>query len=80
MSGNIKAREILEMLQDYPERVYPDPPPLDAKGKPIKQKEDKKKPKKRKKKEPPFPIPEWATELDAVQQQVKLIEGLAQNA
>jgi len=68
MSGNIKAREILEMLQEYPERIYPDPPVLDAKGKPIKQKEEKKKVKKRKRKEPPFPIPEWAVELDAVQQ------------
>lgn len=73
MSGNIKAREILEMLQEYPERVYPDPPPVDAKGKPIKQKDEKAKKKKRKKKEPPFPIPDWAQELDAVQQQVKLI-------
>mgnify|MGYP000969113216 CR=1 FL=1 len=68
MSGNIKAREILKMLLDYPERVYPDPVPLDAKGKPIKQKEDPKKKPKRKKKEPPFPTPDWALEIEAVEQ------------
>lgn len=52
------------MLQDYPQREYPEPEPLDAKGKPIK-KDPKAKPKK-KKKEPPFPTPDWAIELDAV--------------
>ena len=44
---------------DYPIREYPEPEPLDAKGKPLKAKDDKKKPKKRKK-EPAFPTPEWA--------------------
>ena len=66
MKGNIQAREILQMLVDYPERVYPDPPPLDAKGKPIKVKEDPKKKKKKKRREPPFPMPDWAIELSAV--------------
>ena len=63
MNGNIKARDILEMLLDYPEREYPEPEEIDPKKK--KNKEEPKK-KKRKKKEPPFPIPEWATELEAV--------------
>lgn len=80
MQGNIKAREILQMLVEYPERVYPDPPPVDAKGKPIKVKEDPKKKKKRKKKEPPFPMPDWAVELEAVQQKVKTLQSLVNNA
>ena len=60
MNDNIVARETLQLLLDYPIREYPEPEPLDAKGKPIKAKDDKKKPKKRKKKEPAFPLPEWA--------------------
>ena len=52
MSGNIKAREILQMLLDYPEREYPVVEVVD--------------PKKKKKKEPPFPTPDWALELDSV--------------
>lgn len=80
MDGNIKAREILQMLVEYPERVYPDPPPLDAKGKPIKQKDDPKKKKKRRKKADNFPMPEWAMDLDVVQKQVKEIQSLASNA
>ena len=67
MNGNIKARDILEMLLDYPEREYPEPEEVDPKKK--KSKEEPKK-KKRKKKEPPFPIPEWATELESVISQV----------
>ena len=50
---------------------------MDAKGKPIKQKDDKKKPKKKKRKEPPFPTPAWATELEDVQKTVKKISDLA---
>ena len=65
MTGNIKAREILQMLLDYPEREYPVPEPVDPKKKKAKADEKEKK-KKKKKKEPPFPIPEWATELEAV--------------
>jgi hypothetical protein len=57
------------MLQDYPPREYPEPEPLDKNGKPIKQNaKDKDKKPKKKKKEPPFPTPEWAIELDVVQQ------------
>ena len=56
MSGNIKARETLEMLLSYPEREYPEPED-------PKEKKDKKAPPKKKKKEPPFPLPEWAEEL-----------------
>ena len=73
LNGNLKARDILKMLQDYPPREYPEPEPLDAKGKPIKQSSKDAKDKKptKKKKEPPFPMPDWAVELEAVQQQVK---------
>lgn len=75
MNGNLRAREILELLVSYPERIYPEPEPLDKNGKPLK-KDPKEKPKK-KVKVPPFPTPDWAMELDAVQQKVKLLEGLA---
>lgn len=66
MSGNIKAREILQMLLDYPEREYPVVEPVDPKKKKVVKANEKEKKKKKKKKEPPFPIPEWATELEAV--------------
>ena len=73
MSGNIKARETLQMLLDYPEREYPEPED------PNDKKKDKKKdpPKKKRKKEPAFPTPEWALELDAVTNKVKQMEQLA---
>ena len=59
MSGNIKARSTLQMLQAYPEREYPEPEdPNDKKSK-----DKKAPPKKKKKKEPAFPTPEWAEEL-----------------
>jgi hypothetical protein len=67
MNGNIKAREILQMLLDYPEREYPEVEIVDPKKKKsasaVKKEDDKKK-KKKKRKEPPFPIPEWANELE----------------
>ena len=78
MNGNLQAREIYMKLSNYPPREYPEPEPLDAKGKPIK-KDPKAKPKK-KKKEPPFPYPEWATELQPVIDQIKVIESLVANA
>ena len=59
MSGNIKARETLQILQDYPERVYPEPED-------PKKKDKKAPPPKKKKKKDNFPTPEWALELDAV--------------
>jgi hypothetical protein len=62
-------------LEDYPVREYPEPELLDKSGKPIKK--DDKKPKKKKKKEPPFPLPEWALQLEDVQKKVKLIDQLA---
>ena len=80
MEDNITARETLQLLLDYPIREYPEPEPLDAKGKPIKQKDDKKKPKKKKRKEPAFPTPNWAIELEDVQKTVKKIKDLAQRA
>lgn len=72
MSGNIKARDTLDMLIAYPERDYPEPEdPNEKKGK------DKKPVKKKKKKEPPHATPEWAEELDAVVEKVKQMEKLA---
>lgn len=51
MSGNIKAREILQMLLDYPEREYPEMEVFDPKKKkgaaPAKKEEVKKKKKRR---------------------------------
>jgi hypothetical protein len=65
MNGNIRAREILQMLLDYPEREYPEVEIVDPKKKKQQvKKEDDKKKKKKKKKEPPFPMPEWANELE----------------
>ena len=80
MSGNIKAREILQMLLDYPEREYPEMEVFDPKKKKgaAPKKEEVKK--KKKKKEPPFPTPEWALELDAVVSQVRNMESLLADA
>lgn len=80
MGDNIDARATLKLLFDYPEREYPEPEPLDNKGKPMKAKDDKKKGKKRKKKEPPFPTPAWAIELDAVVKTVKKLRDLTGRA
>ena len=67
------ARETLQILLEYPERVYPEPEdPNDKKAK-----DKKAPPKKKKKKEPAFPTPEWATELEAVISKVKNMEQLA---
>lgn len=53
------------MLLDYPEREYPEVEIVDPKKKKQQvKKEDDKKKKKKKKKEPPFPMPEWANDLD----------------
>lgn len=52
------------MLLDYPEREYPEVEIIDPKKKKQVKKEEEKKKKKKKKKEPPFPIPEWAIDLD----------------
>ena len=70
MSGNIKARDTLSMLQAYPERDYPEPEDPTAK-------KDKKAPPKKKKKVPPFPTPDWAEELTAVIEKVKEMEQLS---
>ena len=82
MNGNIKAREILQMMLDYPEREYPIVEAIDPKKKKTmpKPKEDEKKKKKKKKKEPAFPIPEWATELESVITQVHNMENLLADA
>ena len=71
MGGNIRARETLKMLLDYPEREYPEPEdPNDKK------KDKKAPPKKKKKKEPAFPTPEWAEDLEAVVKKKKEMEEL----
>jgi len=70
MSGNIKARETLEMLLGYPEREYPEPEETDPKKK-------DKAPKKKKKKEPKFDTPPWAEELDAVIKKVQEMASLS---
>lgn len=74
MNGNTNAREIYMQLHNYPIREYPEPEPLDAKGKPMK-KDPKAKPKKKGKKVA-FNTPEWALELDDVVKQVKAMEAL----
>lgn len=71
MAGNIEARETLQMLQDYPEREYPEPED------PNDKKKDKKAPPKKKKKGPPFPTPPWAEEITEVEKKVQLMRKLA---
>lgn len=71
MTGNLNARDTYALLAGYPERIYPEPEPMDKNGKPLKK--DKNEKPKKKKKEPPFPTPDWALELDSVQQKVKLL-------
>ena len=70
MRGNIQARETLQMLLDYPIREYPEPEDPNAK-------KDKKAPPKKKKKEPPFPLPEWAEQLDDVRKKATEMANLA---
>ena len=78
MNGNLNARDIYKMLHDYPQREYPEPEPLDAKGKPLK-KDPKAKPKKKGKKVN-FPTPDWALELDDLIKKIKEIEALVADA
>ena len=59
------------MLQDYPEREYPEPED------PNDKKKDKKAPPKKKKKGPAFPTPPWAEELTEVEKKVTLMRKLA---
>jgi hypothetical protein len=81
MNGNIRAREILQMMLDYPEREYPVIEVVDPKKKKTAvKKEEKEKKKKKKRKEAPFPIPEWATELQSLIQQIQSMEGLVADA
>jgi hypothetical protein len=80
MKGQIKAREILQMLLDYPEREYPIEEIVDPKKKKVVKKDDKEKKKKKKKKEPPFPIPDWATEIEEVVLKVESMHSLVTDA
>jgi len=61
MDGNIKARHILSMFVEYPERVYPE--------------EDLTDPKK-KKKEKPLDYPEWGEELTNVRSTLDTMKKL----
>lgn len=78
MNGNLDARDTYALLHAYPDRVYPEPEPLDKNGKPLKK--DKNEKPKKKKKEPPFPTPDWAIELDKVVAKVKTLQILVQDA
>ena len=78
MRENIQARDLLDKLSIYPDRIYPEPEIIDPKKK-VK-KEDEKKKKKRKKREPPFIFPEWATELEVVVKEVNNLTNLVKKA
>lgn len=72
MRGNIQARETLQMLLEYPTRIYPEPEEIDPK-----KKDKKAPPKKKKKKGDIFPTPAWAEELVAVIKKVAEMKDLA---
>lgn len=74
MSKNIRAREILDLLEQYPPREYPEEPEPDPKNKGKSAPPPPKK--KKKKKEPPFPMPEWAKELQTVIDEVNNLKTL----
>lgn len=74
MKRNIKAREILDLLEQYPPREYPEVEVVDPKNKNKKAPEPPKK--KKKKKQPPFPTPEWALNLDTLKEEVKNLDDL----
>ncbi len=80
MNRNIRAKQILERFQAYPERVYPVQEVVDPKKKKMKKKEEKKKVPKRKKREPPFLIPDWATDLIEVTKEVEAMNSLIKKA
>lgn len=77
MQRNIKAREILDLLEEYPPREYPEVEEPDPKNKNKKQEPPKKK--KKKKKEPPFPMPEWAVDLETMISEVDKLKELMQS-
>lgn len=77
MKRNIRAREILELLEAYPPREYPEVAEPDPKNKNKSAPPPPKK--KRKKKEPPFPMPEWAKELPTVIEEVNNLKTLLGN-
>ena len=77
MKRNIKSRDILELLENYPPRDYPEVEEVDPKNKNKKPAEPPKK--KKKKKQPPFPTPEWATNLETLKEEVKNLEVLMQD-
>lgn len=78
MKRNIKAREILDLLEQYPTREYPEVEEVDPKNKNKKTAEPPKK--KKKKKQPPFPMPEWATNLDTLKEEVKSLDELMRDS
>jgi hypothetical protein len=78
MKKNIRAREILELLEAYPPREYPEVEEPDPKNKNKKPAEPPKK-KKKKKKEPPFPMPDWAQDLETLKSEVDNLKELLGN-
>lgn len=83
MTRNKKAREILELLETYPDRVYPEVEEPDPKNRNKAKKQDpppKKGKGKRKRKQPPFPTPEWCLELDTLKEEVKNLQSLVEDA
>ena len=85
MKENIEAHYILRLFLDYPIREYPEPVLVDSRGRkippktPPAPKEEAKKTVK-KKKEPKFIIPDWATELPALVNQVNSLDNLVKKA
>ena len=79
MSRHIRAKQILDKFQAYPERVYPEPEVIDPKKKKA-TKKDEKKVVKKKKKEPPFLVPEWAGDLTEVIKEVDSMNALMKKA
>ena len=74
MSGNIQARETLQLLLDYPVREYPEE--IEDQNQKKGKEKGKAPSKKKKKKEPPFATPEWALQIEAVIEKIKLMKKL----
>lgn len=80
MKRNIRAREILDLLEAYPPREYPEVEEPDSKKKGGRQEAPPPKKKKKKGKKVVFDTPDWCTNLDNLKEEVKNLEGLVQDA
>lgn len=76
MSRNIRAREILNLLEEYPPREYPEEPEPDPKNKNKKAPPPPPPKKKKKGKKVVFPTPEWAQKLETVIDEVNSLKTL----